>query len=131
MVNPRKVYVIDNGLVRACSRKITPDWGHLLENFVFLELRRHGADIAYYRTQKGREVDFCITAADGTPRLIQVAAEMGDPNTIRREMTALDEAMAECGHAEATLLTFATEDHLKTASGRIHVRPAWKWALNI
>ncbi len=131
MVNPRKIYAIDTGLVRACSRKTTPDWGHLLENFVFMELRRQKVGIEYYRTQKGREVDFYITTADGTEHLIQVAAELGDQKTIQRETTALNEAMAECGHSKATILTFATEDHLTTASGQIHVLPAWKWALKI
>jgi predicted AAA+ superfamily ATPase len=35
MVNPKKIYAIDPGLVQACSRSVQHDWGHLLENFVF------------------------------------------------------------------------------------------------
>jgi len=131
MVNPRKIYTIDTGLIRACSRKVSPDWGHLLENFVFLELRRQTDRIEYYRTQKGREVDFYLTDAEGTPRLIQVAAEITGGNTRRREVTALTEAMAECRLAQSTIITFDIEDTVKTEAGRIHVTPAWKWALNI
>lgn len=103
----------------------------LLKNFVFLELRRQTDRIEYYRTQKGREVDFYLTDAEGTPRLIQVAAEITGGNTRRREVTALTEAMAECRLAQSTIVTFDIEDTVKTEAGRIHVTPAWKWALNI
>ena len=34
-VNPRKIYAIDTGLVRACSRRTSPEWGHLLEKLRF------------------------------------------------------------------------------------------------
>ncbi|MFC1830376.1 ATP-binding protein, partial [Thermodesulfobacteriota bacterium] len=61
MVNPRKIYTIDTGLVQACSRSIQKNWGHLLENFVFMELRRSCNSIEYYRTEGGQEVDFLVT----------------------------------------------------------------------
>ncbi len=131
MVNPRKVYAIDTGLVRACSRRITPNWGHLLENFVFMELRRRTVDITYYRTAKGREVDFYLTDPDGASRLIQVATEIKEEKTRRRELAALTEAMTECRLSEATIVTLETEEHLKTEAGHIRVLPAWKWALHI
>jgi len=41
-VNPRKVYVIDTGLANAFLHRPQSDWGRLLENFVFMELRRKG-----------------------------------------------------------------------------------------
>ena len=129
MVNPRKVYAIDTGMIRACSRSTSPDWGHLLENFVFMELRRTTRQIEYYRTESGREVDFCITDRSGNISLIQSAAAMEDPRTAVRETNALSEAMDECQVAEATIVTLNTEKYLDTESGRIHILPAWKWAL--
>jgi len=131
MVNPRKVYTVDTGLVRACSRSTTPDWGHLLENFVFMELRRRTKRIEYYRTESGREVDFYATNPSGTISLIQSAASMQDKKTAEREVSALSEAMEECGVDEASIVTFNTERSLKTHSGVIYMLPAWKWALKM
>ncbi len=130
MVNPRKVYTVDTGMIRACSRSTSPDWGHLLENFVFMELRRRTGQIEYYRTENGREVDFYATELSGKISLIQSAASMQDKKTAEREINALSEAMEECGAAEASIVTFNTEKHLDTNSGLIHIIPAWKWALS-
>jgi len=55
-VNPRKVYVIDTGLANAFLHQPQSDWGRLLENFVFMELRRKGLEVEYYRTEDGLEV---------------------------------------------------------------------------
>lgn len=129
MVNPRKVYAIDPGMIRACSRSASPDWGHLMENFVYMELRRRTGQIEYYRTESGREVDFCVTDLSGDIRLIQSAVSMEDEKTAAREIRALSEAMVECRVAEGTIVTSSTEKRLETGAGRIHIVPAWKWAL--
>jgi len=68
-------------MIRACSRNTSPDWGRLLENFVFMELRRRTQWIEYYRTQSGREVDFYVQDSSGKIYLIQSAAWMEDKNT--------------------------------------------------
>lgn len=130
MVNPRKVYTVDTGMIRACSRSTTPDWGHLLENFVFMELRRRTGQIEYYHTESGREVDFYATYPSGKISLIQSAGSIQDKKTAQREISALSEAMEECGAAEASIVTFNTEERLETNSGLIHIVPAWKWALS-
>ncbi len=130
MVNPRKVYTVDTGMIRACSRSTSPDWGHLLENFVFMELRRRIEQIEYYRTKSGWEVDFYTTDFSGKMSLIQSAASIQDKKTAEREIRALSEAMEECGVSEASIVNFNTEKHLKTNAGLIHIVPAWKWALS-
>ncbi|MCD6186506.1 MAG: ATP-binding protein, partial [Deltaproteobacteria bacterium] len=105
------------------------DWGHLLENFVFLELRRADYTIEYYRTNSGKEVDFLATDSHGEESLIQVTAQMDDPDTRQRELNALFEAMRERGKREAIVITLHHEEHLKNESGHIHIMPAWLWAL--
>ncbi len=129
MVNPRKVYAVDTGMIRACSRSTSPDWGRLLENFVFMELRRRTGRIEYYRTQSGREVDFYVSYTSGKISLIQSTAKMEDEKTAEREISALSEAMEECRLSEASIVTFNTANKLQTNSGLIHVVPAWWWAL--
>jgi predicted AAA+ superfamily ATPase len=129
MVNPRKVYAIDTGLVQAYTRNVQPDWGHLLENFVFLELRRRGSLLEYYRTSSGREVDFFVTTLEGHNSLVQVALDITGAETRKREVGALSEAMEECGLREGLLITLDQQDKLKTHEGHINVMPAWLWAL--
>ena len=45
----KKVYFIDNGMLNAISFKFSEDRGKLLENIVFLELRRKGKNVFYNR----------------------------------------------------------------------------------
>lgn len=129
MVNPRKVYVIDTGLINACSRNPRPEWGHLLENFVFMELRRLYEAIEYYKTAGGREVDFIVRDRQGRKSLIQVAAEMDRPATRSRELRALEEAMKKTGISDAAIVTLNHEKHVETEAGPIHILPAWLWNL--
>ncbi|MFH1529245.1 MAG: ATP-binding protein, partial [Pseudomonadota bacterium] len=128
MVNPRKVYAVDTGLVRANSRSVTPDWGHLLENFVFLELRRRGVEIDYIRSSGGHEVDFIARTPDRRDHLIQVCWSLGEPATRARELRALEEAMVEYGLERGTIVSFDEEEEIETGAGRIDVVPAWRWA---
>jgi predicted AAA+ superfamily ATPase len=129
MVNPRKVYAVDTGLIQAYNKEIQADWGHLFENFVFLELRRKGGHIEYYRTGSGREVDFLVTDLERRKILIQVALDITKPETRSREIHALVEAMEELGLKEALLVTARQEDKIKTDAGQVQVMPAWLWAL--
>lgn len=129
MVNPRKIYAIDTGLVHACSRSVRSDRGRLLENFVFLELRRLTDMIEYYRTKKGHEVDFLITDRTGRRSLIQVSADMTAQDTRHRELRALSEAMKECDLKQATIVTLNQEETIETKAGHIQIVPASLWAL--
>lgn len=131
MVNPRKVYVIDTGLIHACSSNPRRDTGHLLENFVFMELRRRHETIEYYKTAGGREVDFLVTDRRGRKTLVQAAAGLEDPSTRTREFRALEEAMEETGLNEGVVVTLHREEQVETPSGRIQVVPAWLWALSL
>jgi hypothetical protein len=47
MVNPRKAYPIDPGLIPVFDRSGRADLGHALETAVALELERRGAELAY------------------------------------------------------------------------------------
>lgn len=128
-VNPRKLYAIDQGLVQACRRPGADDRGHLLENTVFIELRRRGHSAAYYRTKADREVDFLVTPRTGRPYFVQVCAELLDPKTREREAQALAEAMAETGIREAVIVTNADPTNQSLEGCQARVVPAWKWLL--
>lgn len=128
-VNPRKVYPIDTGLAQAFRRGPGMDRGRLLETLVFLDLRRRGMHIAYFRSEQGYEVDFLARPGQGEPLAIQVAETIADPSTRQRELRALEAAMAERKLSSATLVTLDEEAQIESASGPIAVVPAWRWLL--
>jgi predicted AAA+ superfamily ATPase len=136
IVNPRKVYAVDPGLATAMATGGAVNSGALLENVVYLELRRRlgraaAQAIAYYRTKGGFEVDFVVEAMGPwrEPQLIQACSAIGDPETARREIRALDEAMHELGVLTATIVTLSDHYTTKTDTGEVHVVPLWHWAL--
>ena len=63
-VNPKKVYAIDTGLLGAMAFHALEDRGALLENLVYMHLRRQGLVPEYYITQAGSEVDFVVLPED-------------------------------------------------------------------
>lgn len=101
MVNPRKVYPVDPGLIPLYDRTGRRNAGHALETCVMLELERRGAEISYVRTHSGFEVDFLAIFPDGRQELIQVSTDLSDAGTFARETRALTEATSE--HRKATL----------------------------
>lgn len=130
-VNPRKVYAIDTGLITAFMNRPGQDSGRLLENAVFMALRRQYRTIEYYRTKSGFEVDFIVTSDSGDQSLYQASLELNDPATRKREVRALTEAMEETGARKGMIITLDYEEHIETDSGPIEVVPAWLWMINM
>lgn len=100
--------------------------GFLLEDAVFMALRRGFNKIEYYNTQKGEEVDFFVTdRLTGEVRLVQVSYEKTDGKTREREFSALLDARRETGIDDCTIVTW---DEEREENG-IRIVPAWKWLL--
>jgi uncharacterized protein len=64
------VYLIDNGLADVNSVSFSSNRGRMLENCVFLELRRVGKEIFYFREDK--ECDFVVKEWNAIVMAIQV-----------------------------------------------------------
>ena len=128
-VNPPKIYAVDPGLVAAMCHRAEPDRGALLENIVFLALRRKGLVPEYCLTGSGYEVDFLVRTPKGDVRLIQACADLGDEATREREFRAAREAMDEQGLNSATVISAFHEESVETDGRRIEVIPAWRWLL--
>ena len=128
--NPKKIYCVDHSLIRSVASGVLVDSGHLLDNLVFTALRRLHPEIYYYRTRNGREVDFVVLRSDRTRCLVQVCESMADPQTRKREVAALDEAMAELGLESGTLVTRTEGGRIATGSGTIGVLPIWRFLLD-
>lgn len=130
--NPKKIYCIDHALVTSVSSGILVNTGHLLENLVFIALRRVTPDIFYFKTKGGREMDFIALnlsygKKDRSRMLVQVCESMADPQTRKREVAALDEAMAELKMTEGTIVTRGEEEQIQVESRKINVVPAWRF----
>lgn len=129
--NPKKIYCIDHALAVSTSSGILRNTGHLLENLVFIALRRMTPDIFYYRTRTGKEVDFIVLLPDRNKMLVQVCELLVDAQTRKRELTALSEAMKELGLNTAVIVTRTEEEQIVLDDKAIKAVPAWKFLLNL
>ncbi len=134
--NPKKIYCIDHALVTSVSSGILINSGHLLENLVFIALRRVTPDIFYYKSKTGKEVDFIALmpalGSQGRSRmLVQVCESLTSPQTRKREIAALSEAMADLDLKEGTIITRGEDEKIQLDSGTIHVVPAWRFLFSL
>ncbi len=129
MVNPRKAYPIDPGLIPIYERTGRANTGHALEAVVFIELLRRGCEVTYVRTDNGREVDFLARDPGGRLTLIQVSADVTGEDTWEREVGALVDAAAQFPKAKPLLLTLESLRTRKILPAPLHWRPAIEWSL--
>lgn len=104
MVNPRKAYPVDPGLIALYERSGREHQGRALETAVLLQLERRGYEVSYVRTDDGWEVDFLAHRAGEAPLLIQVCLETDD-DTWTREVRSLKTAKVAHRTAHALLVT--------------------------
>jgi predicted AAA+ superfamily ATPase len=128
LLNPPKMYTVDTGLLDAMTLRNSSDNGPLLENLVFMHLRRGGYDVDYVATKDGGETDFFARRqSDGAVKLIQACWDLTDAKTLAREVQGLQSAMAQFGIPEGTIVTW---DDAEERDDGIHVVPVWKWLLD-
>jgi len=128
-INPKKIYCIDHALVPSISSRVLINSGHLLENLVFLCLRRKFSSICYYKTKNNREVDFLAQKHDRFRVLVQVCESLSNSKTRDRELFALREAMAELDLSEGIIVTKNEEEVTSWDEGKVSVVPAWRFCL--
>ncbi len=83
-----KYYIADTGLRSIISTSRSNDFGHVLENIVYLELRRRYSKVMIGKSDKD-EVDFVVENSDleGNSYIyVQVSATVLDPATLEREL---------------------------------------------
>ena len=129
MVNPRKAYPVDPGLIPVFDRTGRANTGHALETAVLVELERRGFEVTYLRTPEGYEVDFVARALDGGMELIQVCADLSDPATAAREFRALAAGGALFPHARKRLLTLTRDGLPAVAPADVEAQSACEWLL--
>lgn len=126
-IAPKKVYAVDTGLANRVSLSFSRNLGALTENVVFVELLRRGADVSYYRTENGREVDFACRRGRALSDLVQVTLSLADPQVRKREVDALNEAMEEQKLDVGLVLTESEQEDIVSGQRAIKVRPLTAW----
>lgn len=121
MRNPAKIYLVDTGL---CKRVTSDDSGRLLENVVFLELKRRGYDLYYFEGK--RECDFIARDTDGRLHPVQVCFDLRDDNKVR-EIGGLVDACKSLNVNTALILTEDHEEELTVEGICVKIVPAWRW----
>ena len=125
-VNPDKYYLIDPGLIRAMCVKNDAERGWMLENIVYMALRRGTGKISYISNADGTEVDFHVhDRVSHGERLVQVSYAMSDETTFFREMNAIRFAREKTGIQDCTIVTWDDEGEMDG----IRIMPVWKWLL--
>ncbi|MDE3045883.1 MAG: ATP-binding protein [Verrucomicrobiota bacterium] len=126
--NPHKGYSIDLGFVNSLAFKFSENIGKLLENAVFLELKRRGKTPFYYKTTKDSGVDFAIQQGKKI-ELIQVTKELSSPETREREIGSLIQGLKELKLTNGTVVTLEESEEIKRDGFTIKVLPMYKFLL--
>jgi len=128
MVNPRKVYPVDPGLIPVFDRSGRANLGHALETAVRIELERRGMEVCYVRTREGFEVDFLARSSDGGEALIQVCSDLVEAGAMERESRALFSAAKEYPRASLNVVTLMPET-VRNVPENIRIHDAALWLL--
>jgi predicted AAA+ superfamily ATPase len=129
MVNPRKAYPVDPGLIPVFDRTGRVNVGHALETAVLVELERRGCEVTYVRTQEGYEVDFLARSPAGDAELIQICADASHEATAARELRALAAAEQRRPGARMRLLTLTRAGLPSGFPPEIEAQPVYEWFL--
>ena len=120
----KKVYLIDHALAQRIGFRISEDQGRMLENIVFLELKRRNYEVYFH--QENKECDFVVKESHGITQAIQVVVHLEHEEVKKREFDGLKEAMSMYQLKSGLILTENTE----YTEGNISVMPVWKWLLS-
>jgi predicted AAA+ superfamily ATPase len=121
--NPAKIYLIDTGI---CRKVASADWGRMLENIVFSQLRRKSKEIFYFEEKK--ECDFIIKDEQGKLFSCQVTWELKEENK-EREIKGVVGACKKLNVKEGVLFTYDKEGSEIAEGINIKIMPVWKWLL--
>lgn len=126
IMNPRKVYTIDQGFSARLGFNFSENKGRILENIVCIELLRRGKEIYYYTGKN--ECDFLIKEGTEIKQAIQVCYEI-NINNAKRETAGLIEAQENFSPDESLLLTYDETPQEQLTKKNIKTMPVWKWLL--
>lgn len=133
--SPKKIYIIDNGFIKAKTIEFSPNKGRLMENLLFIEFLRRGYDyrknIFYYKTRSGKEIDFVIKRNHKDFDLYQVSYSLSSTDTFERELKALIEGSEDLNSNNLFIITWDEERIIEKRGKKIKLTPFYKFLLSI
>lgn len=123
----KKIYSIDTGLTNSIGFNFSQNKGKLMENIVYLQLRKKYQHIYYYKTQKGHEVDFFLPKNN---TFIQVSQHLDTKETQEREVRSIIAAAQEQNGVNNLVIVTESEKDTITKNGlKIKIIPLYQWLL--
>ncbi len=126
IMNSRKVFAIDNAIPNRLGFRFSENKGRLLENMVFIELKRRACEVYYYSGKF--ECDFLLKENLLITEAIQVTYTLNAEN-FTRETGGLKEVMQLFGIRKATLIVFDDNKYNVELASGISIVPAYEWFL--
>lgn len=123
----KKTYFIDNAIIGKVGFNATENIGQLLENLVFIQLKRQNKEVYYH--DNGIECDFIVREDGHITTAFQVTRSLSDLKTREREINGLLSALNTYNITEGQILTEDETEELMIGGKRILIVPIWKWLL--
>lgn len=134
-IAPKKIYCIDNGLVKSIGFMFSDNTGNRMENLVAVDLKRRVfrglfSEFYYWKDHFNNEVDFVLKKATKVSELIQVTYVNDYSEIKERELRSLLKASKELKCNKLVVITWNFEDEMNIKNKKINFIPLWKWLLN-
>jgi uncharacterized protein len=121
-VNPSKTYCIDTGLRNAVALKFSKDIGRLAENIVYIELKRRGKEVFYWKNKQ--EIDFVVKENDKLTSInVNYTDKIND-----RELSGLKEFKNK--HKSKINKLIILSKNIEEKREEIEIIPIWKWLIS-
>lgn len=124
LINPRKIYAADAGLITVNSSSFSDDNGRKLENIVYNHIRAVYKEIFYFLDKN--ECDFIVMKRSGKPLAIQVCYTLSKDD-LERELVGLYEALKFLGIKEGVIVTLNQKDKFTNTGLTAHIVPAFEF----
>jgi predicted AAA+ superfamily ATPase len=128
--SPKKVYLTDNGFMRAKGLAAGANAGRLMENMFYVEMLRRGYEknksIFYYRSDNGAEIDFVMTRGGKTEKLVQVCRDIDAPLVLEREIRPLVSQAEALRCSNLEIVTWDKEGEETYKGKKVRIIPVWK-----
>ena len=133
LMQVKKVYSIDTGLIEALSPGSSKNLGRIMENVVAVDILRREPreNVFFYLTPRHEEVDFVIREGMKIKQLIQVTYASGRDEIEKREIKSLIKASNELKCKNLEIITWDYENEINLDGKTIKCIPLWKWLLHV
>jgi len=125
--NKKKTFAVDSSFITFLGFSNSMNFGRLLENAVFIELKRRGLEIYFYNNNQ-LECDFIIKKGHKITECIQVTRSLEDSKTRERETKALVAALNQFDLKKGLIITEHENETLIIDDKRILIRPFVSWS---